>query len=46
METEIVAGSYASIEVSFVGDPLEKGDEVSIKVYSWRQNSAYQTYYV
>ena len=45
-DTEIVAGSYASIEVSFVGDPLETGDEVSIKVYSWRQNSAYQTYYV
>ena len=46
METKIVAGSYASIDVSFVGDPLVTGDEVSIKVYSWRQNSAYQTYYV
>jgi hypothetical protein len=46
METEIVAGSYASIEVSFVGDPLVTGDEVSIKVYSWRQNSVYRTYYM
>lgn len=46
LDTEIVAGTYESIEVSFVGDPLEKWDEVSIKVYSWRQNSVYYTYYV
>jgi len=45
MDTEIVAGSCESIEVPF-GDPLQTEDEVSIKVYSRRQNSAYQTYYV
>jgi flagellin-like protein len=44
--TEIIAGDYAEIDVSFAGDPLQKGDEVSIKVYSRRQNSAYYLYYV
>ena len=45
MDTEIVAGTCEYIDVSF-GDPLVAADEVSIKVYSRRQNSAYQTYYV
>jgi len=44
--TEIIAGDYAKIDVSFAGDPLQKGDEVSIKVYSRRQNSAYHLYYI
>jgi len=46
VDTEIVAGDYAEIYVSFAGDPLQTGDEVSIKVYSRRQNSAYHVYYV
>lgn len=46
MSTEITAGDYAEIDVSFAGDPLQKGDEVSIKVYSRRQNGAYRVYYI
>lgn len=46
MGTEIIAGDYAEIDISFAGDPLQTGDEVSIKVYSRRQNSAYSLYYV
>ena len=46
LSTEIIAGAYAEIDVSFVGDPLQKGDEVSIKVYSRRQNVAYHVYYI
>jgi hypothetical protein len=47
LDTEIVAGTCESIVVdSFVSGSLEKGDEVSIKVYSWRQNSVYRLYYV
>jgi len=44
-DKEIVAGTCEDIVVPF-GDPLQTGDEVSIKVYSRRQNIAYQTYYV
>ena len=44
--TEIIAGDYAEIDVSFAGDPLQTGDEISIKVYSRRQNCAYQLYYI
>ena len=44
--TDIIAGDYAKIVISFAGDPLQTGDEVSIKVYSRRQNSAYYLYYV
>ena len=44
-DKEIVAGTCEDIAVPF-GDPLQTGDEVSIKVYSRRQNIAYQTYYV
>jgi len=46
LSTEIIAGTCVKIEVSFAGDPLQTGDEVSIKVYSRRQNSAYYLYYV
>ena len=44
--TQITAKNYAKIDVSFAADPLQKGDEVSIKVFSRRQNSAYQLYYI
>ena len=46
LATKILAGDYAEIDLSFYGDPLQTGDEVSIKVYSRRQNSAYYLYYV
>jgi len=42
---EIVAGTCEDIAVPFE-DHLETGDEVSIQVYSRRQNSAYYIYYV
>jgi hypothetical protein len=44
--TEINAEDYTEIDVSFVGDPLHKDDEISIRVYSRRQNVAYYIYYV
>ena len=34
------------IEVDFTANPLISQDQVAIKVYSRRQNVAYQTYYV
>ena len=34
------------VSIDFSGDPLESNDEVSIKVYSRRQNFAYYIYYV
>lgn len=44
-DKEIVAGTCEDIAVPF-GDYLVAGDEVSIQVYSRRQNSVYQAYYV
>ncbi len=46
MGTEIVAGNYTRINVSLAEGPLQKGDEVSIQVYSRRQNSVYYLFYV
>ncbi len=43
--TPISSGSLVMIEVNFTGSPLQSGDEVEIKVYSRRQNSAYYTYH-
>jgi flagellin-like protein len=44
--TTIVSGSVVKVEVSFQSNPLQKGDQVAIKVYSRRQNNAYYNYYV
>ncbi len=46
LETAISEGELVKITVSFVGDPLESGDEVAIKAHSRRQNNAYYKYYI
>ena len=45
-DTLIETQTTELIAIDFSGDPLESNDEVSIKVYSRRQNFAYYTYYV
>ncbi len=42
----IPAYNTIKIEVDFTSNPLISQDQVAIKVYSRRQNVAYQTYYV
>jgi flagellin-like protein len=45
-DTILESKTTGLVSVDFSGDPLESTDEVSIKVYSRRQNFAYYTYYV
>ena len=42
----IEAYNTTKVEVDFSACPLQSQDQVAIKVYSRRQNIAYQTYYV
>jgi len=44
--TTVASGDWVKIDVSFVGNALQSGDKVAIKVHSRRQNNAYYTYYV
>lgn len=44
--TTVAPGDVVKIDVSFVGNALQSGDKVAIKVYSRRQNNAFFTYYV
>jgi flagellin-like protein len=44
-DTFVGTGEIVKIEVAFTDDPLQMGEEVSIKVHSRRQNNAYFTYY-
>ena len=44
--TIIPPGVTQRYEIDFSTDPLESSDEVSIKLYTRRQNFAYYTYYV
>lgn len=46
MEKEVPSKALVEVEVSFEADPLQRGEEVAIKVHSRRQNNAYYTYYV
>jgi len=44
---EILAGEVKAVTFDFSGDDaLTTGDDVVIKVYSWRQNNAYKTFVV
>lgn len=42
----IEAYNTTLVEVDFSASPLQSQDQVAVKVYSRRQNIAYQTYYV
>jgi flagellin-like protein len=44
--TTVASGDLVKIDVSFVGNALQSGDKVAIKVHSRRQNNAFFTYYV
>jgi len=46
MEKEVASKALVEVEVSFQADPLQREEEVAIKVHSRRQNNAYYTYYV
>jgi len=45
-DTSIETQTSVKVPIDFSGNPLESNDEVSITVYSRRQNFAYYTYYV
>jgi flagellin-like protein len=44
--TTVTSGDMVKIDVSFVGNALQSGDKVAIKVHSRRQNNAFFTYYM
>lgn len=43
--TAVASGNCVKIEVHYTSNPLQEGDEVSVKAHSRRQNNAYYTYY-
>jgi len=46
LETAAASNEIVEVDVSFQATPLQSGQEVAIKVYSRRQNNAYDKYTV